>query len=59
MTDLPPLATLLERAHVVAIPMRVRFRGVDVREAMVFEGPTGWGEFAPFPEYDDEESARS
>ena len=58
MTDLPPLATLLERAHVVAIPMRVRFRGVDVREAMVFEGPSGWGEFAPFPEYGDEESAR-
>ena len=58
MTDLPPLAVLLERAHVVAIPMRVRFRGVDVREAVVFEGPAGWGEFAPFPEYGDLESAR-
>ena len=58
MTDLPPLSALLERAHVVAIPMRVRFRGVDVREAVVFEGPAGWGEFAPFPEYGDEESAR-
>ena len=58
MTDLPPLSALLERANVVAIPMRVRFRGVDVREAVVFEGPAGWGEFAPFPEYGDEESAR-
>ena len=58
MTDLPPLDVLLERAHVVAIPMRVRFRGVDVREAVVFEGPAGWGEFAPFPEYGDLESAR-
>ena len=57
MTDLPPLTALLERACVVAIPMRVRFRGVDVREAVVFEGPAGWGEFAPFPEYGDEESA--
>ena len=58
MTDLPPLSALLEGANVVAIPMRVRFRGVDVREAVVFEGPAGWGEFAPFPEYGDEESAR-
>ncbi|MDV3222468.1 o-succinylbenzoate synthase [Intrasporangium sp.] len=58
MTHLPPVAALLERAHVVSIPMRVRFRGVDVREAVVFEGPSGWGEFAPFPEYDDAESAR-
>lgn len=58
MTHLPPLAALLERAHIVSIPMRVRFRGVDVREAVVFEGPSGWGEFAPFLEYGDEESAR-
>lgn len=24
---------------------------------MLFEGPAGWGEFCPFPEYDDEESS--
>jgi O-succinylbenzoate synthase len=58
VTRLPPLATLLERAHVVSIPMRVRFRGVELREAVVFEGPSGWGEFAPFPEYGDDESGR-
>lgn len=58
MTDLPPAAALLEGAHVVSIPMRVRFRGVDRREALLFEGPSGWGEFSPFPEYADEECAR-
>jgi len=44
--------------HVVAVPMRVPFRGVDVREAVLLRGAAGWGEFAPFPEYDDAESAR-
>jgi len=58
MTPLPPVDALLAAAHVVALPMRVRFRGVDVREAVVFEGPSGWGEFAPFVEYDDAESSR-
>lgn len=58
VTDLPAAAALLEGAHVVSIPMRVRFRGVEVREALVFEGPSGWGEFAPFPEYGDDEASR-
>ena len=44
--------------HVVAIPMRVPFRGTTVREALLLQGPVGWGEFAPFPEYDDAEAAR-
>ncbi|HET7799723.1 MAG TPA: o-succinylbenzoate synthase [Humibacillus xanthopallidus] len=56
--DLPDVSDLLERAQVVALPMRVRFRGVDVREAVIFEGPSGWGEFAPFVEYDDREASR-
>jgi O-succinylbenzoate synthase len=58
MTPLPPVDAILDAAHVVALPMRVRFRGVDVREAVVFEGPSGWGEFGPFTEYDDAESSR-
>lgn len=58
VTDLPALPEILEHAHVVALPMRVRFRGVDARQVLLFEGPSGWGEFAPFPEYDDVESAR-
>ena len=44
--------------HVVALPMRVPFRGVTTREAVLLRGPAGWGEFAPFVEYDDGESAR-
>lgn len=48
---------ILARAHVVALPMAVRFRGVSTREALLIEGPAGWGEFSPFVEYGDEESA--
>ncbi|OLF16737.1 o-succinylbenzoate synthase [Actinophytocola xanthii] len=44
-------------ARTFAIPMTTRFRGVDVREGMLIEGPAGWGEFCPFPEYDDPEAA--
>ena len=58
MTTLPPADELLDLAHVVSLPMRVRFRGVDVREALLLEGPSGWGEFSPFVEYADGESAR-
>ncbi|MHA7261831.1 o-succinylbenzoate synthase [Arthrobacter sp. TMN-37] len=54
---LPPFAELKERARVVAVPMRVRFRGVLVREALLLEGPEGWSEFSPFPEYGDQEAA--
>jgi len=53
----PPLAEVLASLRVVALPMRVRFRGVTVREAALIEGPAGWGEFAPFPEYGDDEAA--
>ncbi|HSN10645.1 MAG TPA: o-succinylbenzoate synthase, partial [Propionibacteriaceae bacterium] len=54
---LPPLDEALASAHVVSLAMRVRFRGVLVREALLLDGPHGWGEFSPFVEYDDEESA--
>ena len=43
--------------RVVSIPMRTRFRGVTVREAALFEGPAGWGEWSPFLEYDAEVAA--
>ncbi|MFI8633868.1 o-succinylbenzoate synthase [Microbacterium sp. NPDC077663] len=54
---LPPLSDLRTGARVVALPLHTRFRGILVREAMLFEGPEGWAEFSPFPEYDDTESA--
>ncbi len=38
--------------HVVSLPMRERFRGITAREAVLLRGPKGWGEFAPFVEYD-------
>ena len=47
----------LDGARVYAIPLHTRFRGIDVREGMLIEGPAGWGEFCPFPEYADAEAA--
>ena len=34
------------------------FRGIKVRTGALISGSTGWGEFAPFPEYGDAISAR-
>jgi o-succinylbenzoate synthase len=44
--------------HAVRIPMRVRFRRVTWREAVLIQGPAGWGEFSPFPEYPPTTTAR-
>ena len=54
---LPRLADLLDRLHVVALPMRVRFRGITTREVALIEGPAGWGEFGAFVEYGPAEAA--
>jgi O-succinylbenzoate synthase len=48
---------LLASMQVVALPLKSRFRGITEREVALFEGPAGWGEFAPFLEYDDAESS--
>jgi O-succinylbenzoate synthase len=48
---------LLASMQVVALPLKSKFRGITVREVALFEGPAGWGEFAPFLEYDDAESS--
>jgi len=48
---------LLESLRVVALPMKTIFRGVTVREVALIHGENGWGEFSPFLEYDDAESA--
>lgn len=55
---LPDLDDLLDRLHIVALPMRVRFRGITVREVALIDGPAGWGEFGAFPEYDVPEAAQ-
>jgi O-succinylbenzoate synthase len=54
---LPPLAEVLAEVHVVALPLVTRFRGVEVREALLLRGPEGWTEFSPFTEYVDAEAA--
>ncbi|OBF16812.1 o-succinylbenzoate synthase [Mycobacterium sp. ACS4331] len=54
---IPALEELLERIHVVVLPMRVRFRGITEREVALIDGPAGWGEFGAFPEYDAPEAA--
>jgi len=48
---------LLESLRVVALPTTTNFRGVTVREVALIQGEYGWGEFSPFLEYDDAESA--
>jgi O-succinylbenzoate synthase len=54
---IPPLDDLLDRLHVVSLPMRVRFRGITTREVALIDGPAGWGEFGPFLEYEPPEAA--
>ncbi|MFM8384950.1 MAG: o-succinylbenzoate synthase [Actinomycetota bacterium] len=51
------LNQILETLRVAGLPMRSKFRGITTREVALFEGPAGWGEFSPFLEYDDIESA--
>jgi o-succinylbenzoate synthase len=53
----PALDEVLDRLHVVALPMRVRFRGITTRELALIDGPAGWGEFGAFVEYDHPEAA--
>jgi O-succinylbenzoate synthase len=48
---------LLESLRVIALPMKTSFRGITVREVALIKGEYGWGEFSPFLEYDDAESA--
>lgn len=54
----PDPREVLSRIAVVSLPMVTRFRGITVREAMLFEGPAGWAEFSPFLEYDVPEASR-
>jgi O-succinylbenzoate synthase len=54
---MPSLDDLLDRLHVVSLPMRIRFRGIDVREVALIDGPAGWGEFGAFLEYGPDEAA--
>lgn len=57
MAASPSTADVLDTAVVVHLPMHTRFRGLTVRETMIFRGPAGWGEFGAFTEYPDDEAA--
>jgi O-succinylbenzoate synthase len=52
-----PAGPVLE-ARVYSVPLRTRFRGIDVRDGVLVRGPAGWGEFSPFWDYDVTESRR-
>jgi O-succinylbenzoate synthase len=45
----PPVA---EDLLVYSLPMRTRFRGIEVREGVLLRGAAGWGEWSPFWDYD-------
>ena len=46
------MAEDLQDLLVWSLPMRTRFRGIDVREGVLLRGDAGWGEFSPFWDYD-------
>ncbi len=48
----------IEEVAVWSVPMRTRFRGIDVRDGVLVRGPAGWGEFSPFWDYGVAESRR-
>ena len=48
---------LLNTLRVIALPMKTKFRGINVREVALFKGEYGWAEFSPFLEYDDAEAS--
>ena len=52
-----PAGPVLE-ARVYSVPLRTRFRGLDVRDGVLVRGPAGWGEFSPFWDYGVAESRR-
>ena len=53
-----PLPGGVSELRVWSVPMRTRFRGIDVRDGVLVRGPAGWGEFSPFWDYDVAESRR-
>lgn len=49
--------TRFDEVIVHAIPMRTRFRGIDVRHGMLLRRGERWSEWSPFVEYDDVEAS--
>lgn len=49
---------MFDEVLVYAIPMRIRFRGIDTREGVLVYRRGSWREWSPFTEYDDQEASR-
>ena len=52
------IENLAKSAQPFALALTGQFRQTTIRQGMVFPGPSGWGEFAPFPEYNDQIAGR-
>jgi len=52
------IANIAEQAVPFALNLTANFRNTEVRTGALISGPSGWGEFAPFPEYADEVCAK-
>lgn len=48
----------IDRVLVFDVPMTIRFRSVTSRQGFLLHGPAGWGECAPFLEYEPAEAAQ-
>ena len=40
-----------------SLTLREKFRGLNSREGVLLQGPAGWGEFSPFPNYTPEQDS--
>lgn len=48
------IAEIAEQSVPFALNLNAKFRNTEVRTGVLISGSSGWGEFAPFPEYDDD-----
>lgn len=58
LVESPVADSVVASARPFRLGLTTRFRGTTAREGLLLLGPAGYGEFAPFPEYGDIESAR-
>lgn len=54
---LPPLEELQEISHSFEVHLKCDFAGVKTRSGLVFRGPEGYGEFAPFKHHTPQHAA--
>lgn len=52
------IESIADKAVTFSVPLRLQFRSSANRVGVVFQGTKGWGEFAPFENYDDELAGR-